>query len=255
MPMHDWTKVPDGIFHAFHHGWIWAISEDLNAGRLPTDYYALPEQIAAGWGPDVLTLQDRQAGGTSDAGPVATASPPLARPSTRFTAETEGEFYRRRKKSIAVRHVSGDRVVAVLEIISPGNKSSAHAFRSFVQKALELLEHRVHLTLVDPFPPGKTDPEGIHAAIWEEMTGESFQLPDDKPLTTVADECDFTTRAYIEPVAVGAPLPEVALFVEPNACVMVPLEATYQAAYSVMPRRWRKVLEAEGGDTGSSASQ
>lgn len=244
MPVHDWTKVPDGIFHAFHHGWIWALSEALNAGRLPPDYYALPELVAAGLGPDVLTLQDRHTGEPSEAGAIATASPPLARPSTRFMAETEGEFYRRRKKSIAVRHVSGDRVVAVLEILSPGNKSTAHAFHAFVQKTLEFLEHRVHLLLIDPFPPGKSDPQGIHAAIWEEMTGESFQLPVDKPLTTVTYECDFTTRAYIEPVAVDDRLPEMALFIEPNSCVMVPLESTYQTAYSVMPRRWREVLEA-----------
>ena len=22
MPIHDWTRVDAGIFHAFHHGWI-----------------------------------------------------------------------------------------------------------------------------------------------------------------------------------------------------------------------------------------
>jgi hypothetical protein len=22
MPMHDWTRVEAGIFHAFHHSWI-----------------------------------------------------------------------------------------------------------------------------------------------------------------------------------------------------------------------------------------
>jgi hypothetical protein len=57
MPMHDWTLVEAGIFHAFHHRWISAISDTLNTGLLPPDYYALPEQQAAGFGPDVLTLQ------------------------------------------------------------------------------------------------------------------------------------------------------------------------------------------------------
>ena len=40
MPMHDWTKVEAGIFHAFHHGWISALTDTLNGGRLPDDYYA-----------------------------------------------------------------------------------------------------------------------------------------------------------------------------------------------------------------------
>lgn len=242
--MHDWTKVPDGIFHAFHHRWISAISDDLNAGRLPSDYYALPEQVAAGLGPDILTLQSGGTGhgasGNGARGGIATVSAPR----TRFMAELDADFYRRKKKSVVVRHVSGDRVVAVLEIVSPGNKSSFHAFHALVQKALELLEHRVHLLLIDPFLPGPRDPQGIHAAIWQEMGGDEFQLPADKRLTLASYECDLTTRAYVEPVAIGDALPDMPLFVEPHAYILTPLEATYQAAYEVQPARWREVLEA-----------
>lgn len=36
MPVHDWTRVEAGIFHAFHHRWISAISDALNEGILPT---------------------------------------------------------------------------------------------------------------------------------------------------------------------------------------------------------------------------
>src|SRR2546427_1471057 len=57
MPIHDWTRVLAGIFHAFHHDWITDIARALNRGILPEDYYALPEQHAAGFGPDVLALQ------------------------------------------------------------------------------------------------------------------------------------------------------------------------------------------------------
>jgi hypothetical protein len=237
MPMHDWTRVEAGIFHAFHHRWISAISDVLNTGLLPRDYYALPEQQAAGFGPDVLTLQD-QAPDKTD-----TATALQVRPQTRFTAQTDAEFYRRKKSSIAVRHVSGDRIVAMVEIVSPGNKASRHALRAFVDKACELLEHRIHLLLVDPFPPGPRDPNGIHAAIWEAVQDDPFRLPTDKPLTLVAYECDLTTRASIEPMAVGDVLPAMPLFLVANGCVMVPLEATYQTAFAVMPRRWREVLE------------
>ncbi len=248
MPMHDWTRVPDGIFHAFHHEWISEISRALNGGLLPKDYYALPEQVAAGFGPDVLTLQvprpnddeSSQGGGSDRATSVLTQS----RPQTRFVAETEGEFYRPKKSSIAVRHVNGDEIVAMIEIVSPGNKASRRAFQAFLDKAFELIERRIHLLIVDPFPPSPRDPNGVHAAIWEDVQGNSFQLPADKPLTLVAYECDLTTRAYIEPVAVADALPDMALFLEPNRCVMVPLEKTYQTAFDVMPRRWRDVLQS-----------
>ncbi len=244
MPMHDWTRVEAGIFHAFHHGWIHELSRVLNQVFLPSDYYALPEQVAAGFGPDVLTLQDRRPEEDEpEGGGVATATELQTRPQTRFMAETDTEFYRRRKSAIAVRHISGDRLVAMIEVVSPGNKASRHAFRAFVNKACELLEHRIHLLLLDPFPPGPRDPNGIHAAIWEEVEDESFLLPEDKPLTLVAYECDLTTRAYIEPVAVGDVLPDMALFLVPKGCVPVPLESTYQTAYAVMPRRWRQVVE------------
>ncbi|HYT95428.1 MAG TPA: DUF4058 family protein [Gemmataceae bacterium] len=245
MPMHDWTRVEAGIFHAFHHSWIEEIARALNRGLLPRDYYALPEQQAAGFGPDVVTLQD-QASEDEDApggGGVATATVLQTRPQTRFTAETPAEFYRRKKSGIAVRHVSGDRIVAMIEIVSPGNKASRNAFRAFVNKACELLEHRIHLLLIDPFPAGPRDPNGIHAAIWEEVEDVAFQLPADKPLTLVAYECDLTTRAYIEPIAVGDALPNMPLFLMPNGCIMTPLEATYQTAFAVMPQRWRRVLE------------
>ena len=41
MPIHDWTRVPSGIFHHFHGMWISELCKSLNAGLLPTRYYAL----------------------------------------------------------------------------------------------------------------------------------------------------------------------------------------------------------------------
>jgi hypothetical protein len=211
MPMHDWKKVDAGIFHAFHHDWITALGQALNAGLLPEDYYALPEQVAAGLGPDVLTLQAQPASSDSES---AIATRP--RPTTRFVAETAIEFYRRKKSSVVIRHVSGDRMVPVLEVVSPGNKSTRNGFRAFINKVCELLEYRIHLLLIDPFPPTQRDPEGVHAAIWAEVTDEAFQLPDDKPLTLAAYETGIVTRAYIEPIAVGEALPEMPLYLEPD---------------------------------------
>src|SRR4051794_33819201 len=56
MSVHDWMRVDAAIFHAFHHGWITEIARALNRELLPADYYALSEQHAAGFGPDVLTM-------------------------------------------------------------------------------------------------------------------------------------------------------------------------------------------------------
>jgi hypothetical protein len=53
----------------------------------------------------------------------------------------------------------------------------------------------------------------------------------------------LSVRAYVEPVAVGEALPEMPLFLEPGAHVLVPLEESYQSAFAAVPRRWRRVLE------------
>ncbi len=241
MPVHDWKRVEAGIFHHFHHRWIAAITDALNDGLLPEEFYALAEQQAVGFGPDVLTLQNERPGGEAANGSSGLL---LAPPKTRISARSRREFMRRKKSRITVRHVSGDHIVAVVEILSPGNKSSKHAFKALIDKACELLEYKVHLLLIDLFPPTKRDPRGLHAALWEEIDDEEFVPPADKPLTLAAYESGLTTQAYVEPVAVGDVLPDMPLFLEPGAHILLPLEATYAAAFAAVPRRWRGVIEA-----------
>ncbi len=246
MPAHDWTRVDAGIFHAFHQQYSIALTNTLNSGILPPDYYALPEQHAAGFGLDVLTLQGTPEEEDDSTAPTTSAGGTgllIAKPKLAPLDETDMEFYRRKQTLIAVRHVSGDRVVAMIEIVSPVNKAARNAMRSFVEKAAELLDQRVHLLIVDLFPPGPRDPNGIHAAIWEEIAGKAVVPPSGQPLTAAAYETALTVRAYVCPFAVGDSLPEMPLFLEPNGCVQVPLEATYQAAFTAMPQRWRRVLE------------
>jgi hypothetical protein len=112
-----------------------------------------------------------------------------------------------------------------------------------VQKACELLEQRIHLLLLDPFPPSSRDPNGIHASIWSEYSDDAFELPHAKPLTFVAYESGDSLRAYLEALAVGETLPDMPLFLVPGTHVSVPLEATYQTAWDTVPARCQRVIE------------
>ena len=254
MPIHDWTRVAAGIFHDFHHAWIEEIKRALNNGGLPEGYYALAEQHAAGFGPDVLTLEsltrpddEDQISATSQSndGVALLLSPPKVQ----VTAETDMEFYRRRQSTVVVRHVSGDRMVAIIEVVSPANKAGRSALRSFVEKAAELLVRRIHLLILDLQPPTARDPQGVHGVIWEEITGEDYTAPADKPLTLAAYDSGLTVRAFIEPVAVTETLTDMPLFLEPGAYVLVPLENAYSQAFAALPQRWRVVLEDDQGTT------
>lgn len=244
MPIHDWTRVDAGIFHAFHHDWITEIARALNRGLLPDEYYALPEQRAAGFGPDVLTLEKDRDGETDSAGarPAHSNGAVLTAPKVQPIAETDMMFYRRKQNCVAVRHVSGDNLVAITEVVSPANKSSRAAMRAFAAKAADLLEKQIHLLIIDLLPPGKRDPQGIHGEIWEEFAGEEYAAPADKPLTLAAYETGLSVRAYVVATAIGDILTSMPLFLEPEKAVEVPLETTYQAAFDGMPRRWKAVL-------------
>ncbi|HUY32276.1 MAG TPA: DUF4058 family protein [Pirellulales bacterium] len=246
MPIHDWTRVDAGIFHDFHLEWISTIKRALNQGLLPPEYYALAEQVAGGLHPDVLSLErSPEAGGdgpssvSSPSGAIALAAAP---PRVRFTATSESEAYTRKRRRIAIRHASGDHVVAIVEIVSPGNKGSRHTLRSFVEKSIELLDAGIHLLVLDLFPPGPRDPQGIHGAIWSEMIDGHFSLPPEKPLTLVSYSAGSSKRAFIEPTSVGDELPRMPLFLEPEFYVDVPLDASYQSAFDAVPRRWRDEL-------------
>jgi hypothetical protein len=246
MPIHDWTRVTAGTWHAFHLSWIAEIQLALNGGLLPADYYAQAEQIIGTLGPDVLTLQvpDTPTNGApssaSSSGVLVSDTPPRVR----LSAEADMDDYCLKRRTLVIRHASGDRIVALLEILSPGNKSSRNALRSFVDKAIEALYRGYHLLLIDLFPPTRRDPNGIHGALWGEIADAPFEPPVGEPLTLAAYSAGARKRAYVEPTAVGRALIDMPLFLEEEAYVEVPLEATYQAAYRGVPRRWQRVLEA-----------
>jgi len=247
MPIHDWTRVTAGTWHAFHLSWIAEIQLALNAGRLPPSYYAQAEQIAGPMGPDILTLQTPEFPSELDAetpssGGLAVATVP---PRARLVDEAEMNDYVLKRRTLVIRHASGDRIVALLELVSPGNKAARFALRSFVEKAVEALLRGYHLLIVDLFPPTPRDPQGIHGAIWAEFSGAPFALPLSEPLTLAAYSAGPVKRAYVEPTAVGRELIEMPLFLEPEIYINVPLEETYAAAYRGVPQRWKRVLEDE----------
>jgi hypothetical protein len=245
MPIHDWTRIPPGLFSDLHNAWMTEIRNALNGGVLPADYYAVAEQIAGPFGPDVLTLQVDSESGNGGAGvpAVGQGTLTLTRPRVRFTDEVDMDDYSSRQRTLVIRHGSDDRIIALVEIVSPGNKANRHAIRSFVEKAAEALYRGYHLLILDIQPPTPRDPQGIHGAIWSEIKDDSYVAPPDKPLTLVAYQASSPRRAHIEPVAVGDLLIDMPLFLEPEAHVTVPLEATYQSAYRGVPLRWRRVLE------------
>jgi len=242
MPIHDWTRVPAGIFHDFHHAWIEEIKRYLNRGRLPDGYYALAEQLTGRLGPDVLALHLPQTNGSQQPRSADGGVKVKERlPKVKFHIRTEIEKYSTKAKVVVIRHASNHDVVAMVEIVSPGNKSSNERIASFVRKADEAITGGIHLLIADLFPPTVRDPHGIHPLIWQNRE-DTFVFNSAQPLTCVAYISDPIAEAFIEPVGVGETLPEMPLFLTPENYVPVPLELTYQSAWEATPAYWRDFM-------------
>ncbi len=166
-------------------------------------------------------------------------------PKVSVTATTELGAYAQKQQTLVIRHSSGDQIVALIEIVSPGNKSSAAAMQKFLDKACAALEYGFHLLILDLQPPSARDPQGIHGAIWSIIGDDEYQAPVDKPLTLAAYSAGVCTKAYVEPISVGNALPDMPLFLESSLYVKVPLESTYQEAWQSVPLRWRRELDPQ----------
>ena len=245
MPIHDWTRVPSGLFHHFHQDWSVEIVRTLNRGCLPRGVAALVERRAGIKEPDVLAIQahrrmhnmTKETFGDNQGG-VATA-PSIA---TQMVRRSSKEIYAARANHIVVRHHLG-RIVAIIEIISPGNKDSRSAIGDLLEKTIDFLRAGVHVLIVDLFPPTPRDPFGLHKVIWDEIEEEVFQFPAGKDRLLVSYEAGRERVAYIEPLAVGDPMPDMPLFLTADLHVKVPLEATYQATWNALPEEMRTAVE------------
>ncbi len=107
------------------------------------------------------------------------------------------------------------------------------------------LDAGVHVLMVDLFPPGRFDPQGLHGVISQRLSqsDEPYDLPAAEPLTVASYASGPDVEIYVEHLTAGATLPEMPLFLNPDHYVKAPLEATYQEAYRGMPTFWRKFLE------------
>jgi hypothetical protein len=246
MPLHDWTRVDPNDYHDFHLSWMMAIKAALNAGLLPPGYFAMAEHTTPPIVPDVVTLSIPAEGvaedGRDGGGQAVATAPPRAEVVSTEHARKQKVVGRRR---LAIRHVRDRRLVAVIEIVSPSNKARKSEFTDLIEKSVQLLRQGVHLLLIDPFPPTARDRNGVHAAVWKQLTGKKFTPSQAKPLTLAAYAAvgDDTFSAYVNPVAVGDVLPDVPLFLTAERYVYVPVEETYQTAWASFPLPLRPLLE------------
>jgi len=249
MRIHDWTPSRAGRFHHLHQAWIYALAGELNGGLLPSGLYAAGEPIATRHEPDGVIASPRSTPSPHRRVPSDGAVLTLDAHPPRVHHVLESERYAGRQDSLAIRLADGDQLVAAVEIVSPGNKDSRHRFEQLVDKIVSLLDRGVHVLLVDLFPPGNIDPEGVHGAVWSRLVGNSDPPSLEAPLVLVAYHAHSMLQAYVEWRSVGSALPDMPLFLDADRYVTAPLSSSYARAWDTLPAPWRDRLEAGSLDS------
>lgn len=72
---------------------------------------------------------------------------------------------------------------------------------------------------------------------------EEFTLPEGKDRVLVSYDARPEKIAYVEPVGVGDPLPDMPLMLIGDLNVRVPLESTYQTVWELCPEPYRHAIE------------
>ena len=231
MPIHDWTKVPSGIFHDFHHTWISDLSDAVNK-LLSADFYAL------------ITRPERQRIADDPFVVSTSAQENEFIPGHECCNDEEAELYAAKADTIVIHRVSDHKSLARIEIVSPGIKFNQREFNIFAERTIESIETGVHLLLIDLFPPTLFAPQGLYAAIRKMRKEEDAETRKVKPLNLISYKNGTIPTAIVEPTAVNTPFVDMPIFLNEDQYIPIPLESTYQSSWKTFPEFWKQVVKS-----------
>ena len=221
MPIHNWGKTSHSHFHSFlHHGWVWQIMKYLNKSALPTGYLAVAEKNVGPYIADVVTTQEDDVESYNS---FPSLTPTLVVAAPTFT--TVG-------KCISIYDREKAKIVAVIEIVSPGNKNAREKVDTFVEKSVNYLASGIHYLIIDVLPATRLIDNFVNKILVQIDGGEIHQT---KELYAASFQClDPRLQLYVEEFNVGDVLPKVPVFLQ-KEYVLVDLEATYSATLEDLP--------------------
>jgi hypothetical protein len=232
MPLHDHFHPPLSArrhWDSFHGAWAEAMAATLNQGLLPPHYFAEARvRLGRAVEIDLGTFEERRADSTGPNGGVAVWAPPrpLLQAPLHFSPPDTFEVQ-------VLDGSEGPRLVAAVELVSPANKDRPGNRRAFAVKCASYLQQQVGLVVVDVVTerlaslhrelldllavaaatPGQADGDLYAAAYRAVPAAEAMAL-----------------ETWVEPLAVGAALPTLPLWIATDLSIPLDLDATYQLA-------------------------
>ncbi len=218
-------------WESFHSSWAVCLAGQLNVGPLRPHFIAETNvHVGITVAADVAAFELDAPRVDAENGAVATAvwappQPPLVIPVNLADLEV-----------FEIRVYDEDRarrLVAAVELVSPGNKDRPDERRAFLDKCAAYLREGVSVTIVDIVT---TRRHNFHAALMEVFNaGDAATHAVVSDLYAVAYRVrPIGQRTQLElwpaALAVGAPLPTLPLWLTESLSVPLDLEAGYQAA-------------------------
>ncbi|HTU89074.1 MAG TPA: DUF4058 family protein [Gemmataceae bacterium] len=234
MPLLDHFHPPlssERRWESFHSSWATRLADALTERWLPPNYIA---EEHAHFGPsieiDVATFE-RETTSAAEGGGVATVGPKVWAPPA-----ADGSFAAVFPDTFEVRVLctdTGPKLVAAIELVSPGNKDRASERRAFAIKCGSYLYQGISVIIVDIVTNRRAN---LHNEILQLMDGaDSLRLSAESSLYAVAYRPlrrgkEDVIDVWRSPLALGRPLPTLSLGLCADLVIAVDFEETYAEA-------------------------
>ncbi len=232
MPLRDHFHAPladSRRWEGVHGGWPMVIVQQL-LPQLPAGYYAEPRvRLSVNFEVDVGASETHRLADSS--GGIATA--PLIAPQPTFTSEADiAEFDEYEVQIFDDRQ----KLVAAIEIVSPGNKDRPEARSAFPGKVASLLRRGVCTSIVDLVTERHFN---LYSDALDVIGLADTTLKEPKPAIYAATlrkrgaaKQNAPRRAIVDtwffPLTVGQPLPSIPLWLDDNLFRTIDLESSYE---------------------------
>jgi len=230
MPLRDHFHPPlsrNRHWENLHSAWANALRDHLNDELLPPEYFA-EVRISVGdrVEVDVATCEEGRDTGSGNGG-VAVWSP--AKPFSAALDFTHPDLF----EIQVYREDGGPRLVAAVEFVSPANKDRPATRRVFAVKCASYLHAGLGVAMIDIVTNRRGN---LHA----DTLGLLHVTADDSRIgaaelyaasyRTASVDGTAALEFWGEPLSVGEPLPTLPLWIAPDLCLPLHLEAAYERA-------------------------
>jgi len=217
MPLLDHFRPPLSgrrHWHSFHNSWATYISSQLNS-LLPLGYFA---EANVQYGIEIDVAAFEEGGAEPQAINYTPPAPRTTHPTTFTEVVVEVGIFSRS---------GGPRLAGAVELVSPANKDRPETRQALVNKCATYIQAGVGVVLVDVVTERSAD---FHRELLARLGADGIAPA---PLFTSAYrpvERDGASQldVWVEPVALGQPLPTMPLWLRGGLCLPVELEATYE---------------------------